>query len=65
MVVLVYLVIKPKETTSSRTIFNLVLLGCLSCENNSDNLTDSVIKENGPDENPDSSLYFPGTNSDY
>jgi len=42
----------------------LVFLGCWSCDNNSDNLTDSVIEENGHDENPDPSSYFPGTNSD-
>lgn len=42
----------------------LVFLGCWSCDNNSDNLTDSVIEENGTDENPDPSLYFPGTNAD-
>ena len=41
----------------------LVFLGSLSCENNSDNLADLVIEENGPDQNPDPSLYFPGITS--
>ncbi|MGB5228929.1 MAG: serine hydrolase [Eudoraea sp.] len=37
----------------------LVFMGCLSCENNSDDLNDEQIEEN-----PDASLYFPNTASD-
>ena len=42
----------------------LVLLGCLSCDNKSNDFSDILIEENGPDQNPGPSLYFPGTNSD-
>ncbi len=47
-----------------RLFLILLFLGCLSCENNSDDLADVLIEQNDPEQNPDPSLYFPGTNSD-
>ncbi|NNL02697.1 MAG: serine hydrolase [Eudoraea sp.] len=42
----------------------ILILGCLACENNSDDLADTLIEEPDSDQNPDSSLYFPGTTTD-
>uniref|UniRef100_UPI00262D65A3 serine hydrolase domain-containing protein n=1 Tax=uncultured Eudoraea sp. TaxID=1035614 RepID=UPI00262D65A3 len=42
----------------------IFFLGSLACENNTDDFTDVLIEEDGSDENPDSTLYFPGTTSE-
>lgn len=48
-----------------RVLFIAILfLGCLACENNTDDFTAELIEENGPGENPDTTLYFPGTASE-
>lgn len=42
----------------------ILFLGCLACENNSDDLADTLIEDPDSNRNPDSSLYFPGTATD-